>query len=91
MTGDYSAATKMIMKANPDHSAGLMDFKVKEMRERGMVMGGDAAKLGVGAMTDARWKDFFDTMVKAASINPRSITRRPIPCNSPIKGIGVEK
>ena len=26
------------------------------------VMGGDAATMGLGAMTDARWKDFFKTM-----------------------------
>ena len=30
-----------------------------------MVTGGDAEKLGIGAMTDARWKDFFDTMSNA--------------------------
>ena len=27
-----------------------------------MVQGGDAATLGIGAMTDARWKTFFDLM-----------------------------
>ncbi|HEX3982364.1 MAG TPA: hypothetical protein VHX12_01600 [Acidisoma sp.] len=29
-----------------------------------MIEGGDAAKLGIGAMTDARWKSFFDVMSK---------------------------
>ena len=28
-------------------------------------MSGDAKTLGIGAMSDARWKDFFDTMTKA--------------------------
>ncbi len=28
-----------------------------------MVEGGDARRLGIGAMTDARWKQFFDVMV----------------------------
>jgi NitT/TauT family transport system substrate-binding protein len=65
MTGDYSPATKAITAANPEHSAALMDFKVKQTRGLEMVTGGDAAKLGVGAMTDARWKEFFDTMVRA--------------------------
>jgi len=35
------------------------------MKEYGIVDSGDALKLGIGAMTAARWKDFADTMVKA--------------------------
>jgi NitT/TauT family transport system substrate-binding protein len=32
------------------------------MKADGIVEGGDAATLGIGAMTDARWKTFFDVM-----------------------------
>ncbi|WP_421989346.1 ABC transporter substrate-binding protein [Roseococcus sp.] len=63
VTGDYAAAMKAVMAANPDHTAALFDFKIKQMVDRGLVAGGDAEKGGIGAMTDARWKDFFDTMV----------------------------
>ena len=35
---------------------------ITQFKTRGMVQGGDAATLGVGAMTDARWKTFFDLM-----------------------------
>jgi NitT/TauT family transport system substrate-binding protein len=35
------------------------------MKEYGIVDSGDALTLGVGAMTDARMKDFFDKMVRA--------------------------
>jgi NitT/TauT family transport system substrate-binding protein len=38
---------------------------IKVMNERGIVRSGDAVKLGVGAMTDARWKRFYDTMADA--------------------------
>jgi NitT/TauT family transport system substrate-binding protein len=65
MTGDSSAGMKLMMAANPDHGEPLYHFKLKQMRERGMVTGGDAATLGIGAMTDKRWKDFFDGMVTA--------------------------
>ena len=91
MTGDYSPATKAITTANPDHSVALMDFKVKQMRERGMVSGGDAAKLGVGAMTDARWKDFFDTMVKAAVYKPTLDYKAAYTLKFTNKGIGAAK
>jgi NitT/TauT family transport system substrate-binding protein len=35
------------------------------MKEYGIVDSGDANTMGIGAMADARWKDFFDTMTKA--------------------------
>ena len=37
----------------------------RQMKQYGIVDSGDTAKLGIGAMTDARMKDFFDKMVKA--------------------------
>lgn len=91
MTGDYSAASKAITTANPDHSAALMDFKIKQMRERGMVLGGDAVKLGIGAMTDARWKEFFDTMVKAGVYKPMLDYKAAYTLQFTNKGIGVAK
>ena len=63
---------KLLLTLNPDHGEPLFHFKLKEMKERGMVDGGDAATLGIGAMTDARWKDFFDTM-SAAGIYPAKL------------------
>jgi NitT/TauT family transport system substrate-binding protein len=35
------------------------------MREYGIVDSGDATTLGIGVMTDARMKNFFDEMVRA--------------------------
>jgi NitT/TauT family transport system substrate-binding protein len=33
------------------------------MKSYGIVESGDAAAQGIGTMTDAKWKVFFDTMV----------------------------
>jgi NitT/TauT family transport system substrate-binding protein len=65
MAGDYAAGMKLLLSANPDHGEELFHFKLKEMKARGLVDGGDAVSLGVGAMTDQRWKSFFETMVSA--------------------------
>ena len=35
---------------------------VAQRTEYGVVESGDAKKLGIGAMTDARWQDFFDVV-----------------------------
>ena len=70
MKGDYADAMKAVIKANPDHSEELFHFKMKQMAERGLVTSGDAEAGGIGAMTDARWKDFFDTMSGAGVYPP---------------------
>jgi len=70
MKGDYADAMKAVIAANPDHSEELFDFKMKQMGDRGLVVSGDAETGGIGAMTDARWKDFFDTMVASGVYPP---------------------
>jgi NitT/TauT family transport system substrate-binding protein len=72
MAGDYDAGMKLLLKMNPDHGEALFHFKLKEMKARGLVDGGDAAKLGIGAMTDERWKSFFETM-SAAGVWPAKL------------------
>jgi NitT/TauT family transport system substrate-binding protein len=69
MKGDDDGAMKGVVAANPDHSEELFHFKMKQMNERGLVTSGDAQTGGIGAMTDARWKDFFDTM-SASGVYP---------------------
>ena len=39
------------------------------MNERGIVVSGDAIKLGIGAMSDERWKGFYDTMAAAGAFD----------------------
>ena len=71
MAGDYEAGMKLLLAMNPDHGEPLFHFKMKEMKARGLVDGGDAATLGIGAMTDARWKSFFETMAAAGIYSPK--------------------
>jgi NitT/TauT family transport system substrate-binding protein len=62
---DNSAANALIKKQNPEMSDDLLAYSVAAMKKFGIVDSGDAVTLGVGAMTDARMKDFFDKMVRA--------------------------
>jgi NitT/TauT family transport system substrate-binding protein len=70
LDGSAAEGIKLLHKANPDESDALTAFKLKQMKDREMVTGGDAAKLGIGAMTDARFKDFFDTMSASGVYKP---------------------
>jgi NitT/TauT family transport system substrate-binding protein len=60
--GDPKPGDALILKDNPEMTQDLLDFARAKMREKGIVLSGDAASQGIGAMTDARWKTFFDTM-----------------------------
>ena len=58
-------AIEEIKKANPNMTDGQIAYGIQKMREMKVVSGGDAAKLGIGTMTDERWKKTFDFMVAA--------------------------
>ncbi len=71
MAGDYAAGMKLLLAMNPDHGEALFHFKIEEMKSRGLVDGGDAARLGIGAMTGERWRSFFETMSAAGVFSPK--------------------
>ena len=62
---DPAPGDVLIHKDNPDISQAVLDNSVAVMRQYGIVDSGDSLALGLGAMTEARWKGFFDTMVQA--------------------------
>jgi NitT/TauT family transport system substrate-binding protein len=75
LTGDSSPGDALIRQANPDMSPALLAYGRGVLLSKGIVLGGDAAKLGVGAMTDARWDAFFQSMV-AAKLYPANLAYR---------------
>ena len=83
--GDNSKANALIKTDNPDISDDQIAFSIEEMKRDVVVDLGDALKLGIGAMTDAHWKDFFDKMAKAGIVGGESTTARPSLCNSSTK------
>jgi NitT/TauT family transport system substrate-binding protein len=62
--GDRTAANKMIQSQNPEMDDEQLAYSHAKMLEYGIVDSGDALKLGIGAMTDARWREFADQMIK---------------------------
>jgi NitT/TauT family transport system substrate-binding protein len=68
--GDNRAANALIKRHNPEMTDALLAYSIAAMKEYGIVDSGDAATLGVGAMTDARMRDFFDKMVRAGVVKP---------------------
>ena len=67
--GDNAAANAMIKKDNPDMTDEAIAYAIEKMKEVGIVDSGDAETMGIGVMTDAKVKDFFDKMVTAGVVS----------------------
>ena len=57
------AANALIKRDNPEQTDERIAYAIKVLNERGIVRSGDALTGGIGAMSDARWKAFYDSMV----------------------------
>jgi NitT/TauT family transport system substrate-binding protein len=60
--GDASPGNALIKRDNPEMTDALLAYAVAKMRQYGIVDSGDAEKNGLGAMSDARWQDFYRLM-----------------------------
>jgi NitT/TauT family transport system substrate-binding protein len=65
-------------------------FSIGKIKEYGLVDSGDTLKLGVGAMTDERIRDFFDSMVKAGVVKPDVDYKKAYTLQFVDKGVGLD-
>jgi NitT/TauT family transport system substrate-binding protein len=57
------AANAAIKQANPEQTDARIAYAIEVLNKHGIVMSGDALTGGIGAMSDARWQGFYDSMV----------------------------
>ncbi|MFN3655999.1 MAG: ABC transporter substrate-binding protein [Pseudolabrys sp.] len=89
--GDSRPGNALIKKHNPEMSDALLAYSTAKMKEYGIVDSGDAVKLGIGAMTDAHWKNFFDKMVRAGVVKGSLDYKRAYTLQFVNKGVGAER
>jgi NitT/TauT family transport system substrate-binding protein len=70
--GDPAPANALIKADNPDMPDDVIAYGIAKMKEYAIIDGGDAKKMGIGAMTDERWKTHFEMLV-AAGIMPADL------------------
>jgi NitT/TauT family transport system substrate-binding protein len=87
--GDPSAGNALIKKQNPEMTDALLAYSIAKMREYGIVDSGDSVTLGIGAMTDARMKDFFEKMVRAGVAKPGIDVKRAYTLQFVNNSVGV--
>ena len=67
---DPTLGNQAIRKANPEMEPERIAYGIQAMKEYALVDGGDAARLGIGAMTDERWQATRQFMLEAGLIDP---------------------
>jgi NitT/TauT family transport system substrate-binding protein len=70
LNGDPSVAFAAIKKDNPEMGDDQMKYTWDQLKANEIFTSGDAKTLGIGAMTDARWKAIWDQMVKDKISDP---------------------
>jgi NitT/TauT family transport system substrate-binding protein len=88
--GDNAQANAAIKKENADITDEQIAFSIAKLKEYGIVDSGDTLKLGIGAITDERVKDFYDQMVKAKVISADIDYKKAYTTKFVDKGVGLD-
>lgn len=88
--GDNKKANDAIKKDNPEITDEQIAFTIAKLKEYGIVDSGDSLKNGIGAMNDARMKDFFDKMVKAGVVKAGLDYKKAYTLQFVNKGVGLD-
>jgi NitT/TauT family transport system substrate-binding protein len=67
---DSAPANALIKADNPKMSDAQISFGVEQLKLLKVIDGGDAATLGIGIITESRWKATYDFMVSAGLLKP---------------------
>lgn len=68
--GDPAPGNALIQRDNPEMSAAIIAQAIEKMNTYGIVESGDTQTLGIGAMSAARWSEFFYVMRKSGVYPP---------------------
>ena len=91
LNGDPTPANTLMKKDNPEMTDALLAYGREVMKAHGIVQSGDALKLGIGAMTDARWTEFY-SVTSSLGMYPKGIDyRRAYTLRFVGRGVGLSK
>ncbi len=88
--GDNKAANALIKKENADMTDEQIAYSIAKLKQYGMVNSGDALKGGIGAMSDARMKSFYDQMAKAGVLPQGLDYKKAYTLEFVNKGVGFD-
>lgn len=88
--GDNSAANALIKRDNPEMTEDRIAYAIARIKEHGIVDSGDAETMGIGAMTEARVRGFYERMAPIGVVGTGIDWRRAFDPRFVNKGLGRE-
>jgi NitT/TauT family transport system substrate-binding protein len=88
--GDSRLGNALIKRDNPEMTDDQLAYSIDKLKQDGIVDSGDTLKLGIGAMTEARWKDFYEKMVRDGVVKPGLDYKKGYTLQFVNKGVGLE-
>ena len=70
LNNDPTPGNRLIKQDNPEMTDEQLAYGNEKIKEHGIVMSGEAETLGIGAMTETRWRSFADSLVAAQVLKP---------------------
>ena len=86
---DPGPANALIKRDNPEMTDALLAYGIDKMKQYGIIDSGDAKAAGIGAMSEARWRDFFETMAKAGLYPPEMDVKQAFTLQFVNKKVGM--
>jgi NitT/TauT family transport system substrate-binding protein len=88
--GDNKVANDLIKTDNPEMTDGQLAFTLAKMKEYGLVDSGAAAEGGIGCLSTAQVKSFFDKMVEAKVVKADIDYTKVVADQFSCKKVGME-
>ncbi len=73
---DPAPGNALIKQDNPEMTDEKIAYSIEKMLEYDIVLSGEALTQGIGAMTDERWRSFFEEMAAAGAFDPATDYRQ---------------
>lgn len=86
---DPEPAYDLIKIDNPEISDDQLAYSFEKLDEFGIITSGDAETLGIGAMTDERWEEFFTSMTEVGVFDPDVDYKQAYTLEFVNKGVGL--
>jgi len=88
--GDNKPANDLIKTDNPEMTDEQIAYSIAKMKEYGIAVSGEAETQGIGCMTDAKWKSYYDEMVAAGVYEAGIDITQAYTTEYVCKGLGVD-
>lgn len=88
--GDPAPGNVLILEDNPEMTEAQIAYSIQAMRNWGIVDSGEAVEHGIGAMSESRWRDFFEKAVSWGAAEPELAWQDGFTLDFVNQGVGAE-